>query len=160
MSTYAYRSRNVTMVAHIYDSKLEEMGADWVRKKAHETAALARVKCPRRTGHLMASIKVGRRVKAGSITSIVVRAGAGYAAYVHEGTYSMIMVPQPYKRTGKYAHLMWVPKSKGSGKREWRHAVRGQPSQPFLASSMHEVLAGTISPFRDPRVPIWVPPLP
>jgi len=156
MTTYAFRSRNASMILNVYDSKLEEMGADWVRKKAHQTARLARVKCPKRTGRLVSTIKVDRRMRAGSLTSIIVRAGGGYAAYVHEGTYSMIQVPFPYKRAGKYAHLMWVPRSRGSIERVWRHAVRGQPSQPFLASSMHEVLAGTIAPFRDPLVPIWV----
>lgn len=155
MSTYVYRSRNVSIVAHVYDSKLEEMGADWVRAKAKEVARLARVKAPVRTGRLKGSIRVDRRVRAGSLTSIIVRAGAGYAAYVHEGTYSMIMVPEPPRRTGKYAHQMWVPASRGSAKRVWRSEVQGQPSQPFLASSMHEVLAGTIAPFRDPKVPIF-----
>jgi len=162
MSTYAYRSRNVSMIAHIYDSRLEEMGADWVRKKAREVAVLSKAKAPMRTGRLKASIKVDRRVKAGSLTSVIVRAGAGYAAYVHEGTYGPITVKKPYRRTGKYKDRMWVPRMKGGYQRVWMRSVDGQPSQPFLASSMHEVLVGTvggIAPFRDPLVPIWVPTL-
>ena len=139
MSTYVYRSRNVSIVAHIYESRLEEMGADWVRKKAREVAGLSKAKAPMRTGRLKASIRVDRRMKAGALTSIIVRAGAGYAAYVHEGTLGPI-----HSTSAAFGGRMRVPIHEGSPWKVWMYEVDGQRSQPFLASSMHEVLAGTI----------------
>ena len=142
MTTFAYRSRNVSMVGHIYDSRLDHMSAEWASKKAREIEKVAKANLVAtgaiRTGHLWASVHARRRKQVGGFTTVRVYAGANYAAYVHEGTYSPI-VP-------KNGPFMWVPKRMGGTQRIKRTWVQGQDANPFLSDAMFEVLVATQLP--------------
>lgn len=148
MSTYVSKGRNYTMVAHIYDGRLEEMAADWVDDKAKETARLARANLIAtnavRTGALLRSINKRRRNKVGGFIAVTVVAGAGHAVFVHQGTMTPIVAKNPKG--------MSVPRFKGAApnNRVRRHTVRGQRANPFLSAAMQEALVGTRSPFRLP----------
>lgn len=153
MSTFYAKGRNYSMGGTIYDSRIDDMAADWVQKKARETSVLAKANLTARgkgyrTGALYRSIHpTRRRAAAGHITVRVV-AGAGHASFVHQGTHGPIHAIGG--RAGPYGNMMWVPRSKGSTRRVWMHEVRGQQANPFLAAAMQEVLIGTRSPFRLP----------
>ena len=144
MTTFAYRGRNVSMTGTIYDSRLEEMTRKWANKKGTEIARVAKGNLVAtgavRTGHLLASVRSETARRAGGVVFVQVHAGAGYAAYVHEGTYGPIL---PH---GKF---LWVPKYRRSGpgglrvRRQW---VNGQDANPFLSDAMFEVLVATQLP--------------
>jgi hypothetical protein len=142
MTTYAVRSRNATMVAHIYDSRLNHMSAEWASKKAREIEKVAKANLVAtgaiRSGHLWARVHARRRKQTGGYTTVRVIAGANYAAYVHEGTYGPI-VP-------KNGPFMWVPKRRRGTQRIKRVWVRGQDANPFLSDAMFEVLVATQLP--------------
>ena len=149
MTTYAFRSRNATMVAHIYDSRLNDMSAAWASKKAREIEVVAKANLIAtgafRSGHLWASVHARRRKQAGGFTTVRVYAGANYAAYVHEGTYGPIHATG-IGRSGKFADAMWVPKRRRGSQRVWRYEVAGQDPNPFLSDAMYEVLVATQLP--------------
>lgn len=142
MTTFAYRTRNATITGTIFDSRLNDMAADWAAKKGREIEKVAKANLIAtgavRTSHLLNSVHARRRKQAGGYTTVRVVASANYAAYVHEGTYGPI-VP----KNGPY---MWVPKHKrmrGGGLRVKRVTVRGQRANPFLSDAMFEVLVAT-----------------
>jgi len=144
MTTFAYRSRNVSMVGTIYDSRLTEMTRKWANKKGTEIARVAKGNLAAtgavRTGHLLASVRSETARRAGGVVLVRVHAGAGYAAYVHEGTYGPIL---------PHGNFLWVPKYKRSGPgalRIKRRFVAGQEANPFLSDAMFEVLVATQLP--------------
>jgi hypothetical protein len=143
MSTFVSRSRNATMIGHVSEERIAAMGADYVQSKARQTAALAREHLITtgavRSGALLHSIGVDRRLRMGSRTTAVVRAGAGHAAYVHEGTYG------PIKAKNK--RWLKVPIKKYSTLKVRRVSVAGQDANPFLADPLAIVMAPTFSPF-------------
>lgn len=142
MSTFVSRGRNYTMIGTIHDSRLDEMGADYALKKARQTAVAAQANVigsgAVRTGALLHSIRVDHRVRRGSYTTITVRAGAGHAVFVHEGT-GPIIVGNPGP--------MRVPVRRGSTWRVDRWEVRGQTSNPFLSRAMESAFVAARSPF-------------
>jgi hypothetical protein len=142
MSTFAYRSRNVTMTGTIFDSRLDDMAADWASKKAREIEKVAKANVVAtgavRTGALLHGIHATRRKQAAGYTTVRVISRANHSAWVHEGTYGPI--------TAKHGPAMWVPKAKRSrpgAQRVWMTAVRGQKANPFLSDAMYEVLVAT-----------------
>jgi len=143
MTTFSYRARNVSMTGTIHDSRLDGMAGKWASKKARETAKIAKANLVAtgavRTGRLLASVRSERRHQSGGYVTVRVHAGAGYAAYVHEGTYGPIL---PH---GEY---LWVPKYKRrvGGLKVKRRWVNGQEANPFLSDAMFEALVATQLP--------------
>lgn len=143
MSTWVVRSRNATIVGHVSETRLNEMAADYVERKAQQAAGLAREHLITtgavRSGALLHSIGVDRRLHLGSHPTAFVRAGAGHAAYVHEGTYGPIKA--------KKKRWLKVPIKKYSTMKVRRLSVAGQDANPFLADPLAIVMAPTFSPF-------------
>lgn len=142
MSTFAYRTRGGTITGTIYDSRIDDMAADWASKKAREIAVVAKANVVAsgavRTGALLHGIHATRRKQVAGHTTVRVISSANHSAWVHEGTYGPIVA--------KNGPAMWVPKSKRSApgaQRVWMTAVRGQHANPFLSDAMYEVLVAT-----------------
>jgi hypothetical protein len=144
MSTFAARGRNWSMVGTISDTRLDDMGADYALKKARQTVVAAQANVIAsgavRTGALLHSIRMDHRERAGSYTTITVRAGAGHAAFVHEGTTGPIVAKTSVKG-------LRVPKFKYGTLKIWRSSVRGQAANPFLSTAMESAFATARSPF-------------
>lgn len=155
MTTYVSKGRNYTMTAHIFDSRIDHMAAEWVDGKAKETARLARVNLITskavRTGDLLRSVNKRRRHTVGGHTTVTVTAGAGHAAFVHQGTVGPITGKMhTFRYDPAHRGLLWVPRARGSADRRWRVSVAGQRANPFLSAAMQEALIGTRAPFRLP----------
>lgn len=146
MSTFTARGRNVSMIGHIYDSRINAMGYDYAKKKARQTVVASQAALTAsgaiRTGNLLRSIRVDDRTRAGSYSTVTVRAGAGYAAYVHEGTYGPI-----HSTHWESGGEMRVPIARGATWKVWMYEVSGQDPNPFLVTGMNSALASTRSPF-------------
>lgn len=104
----------------------------FVHELSRDTASEARLRAPRRTGELAASIE-GRRPVTTKIGGCAARvyAHAHYAMWVHEGT-GPVIVPthHNYMRLPPWGRWPLI----------FAQIVRGQDPQPFLADAMRSTL--------------------
>jgi hypothetical protein len=143
MSDFVAGGRNWSMIGHIYDSRINKMGYDYAKKKARQTVVAAQAELIAtgavRTGNLLHSVRMDDRTRAGRYSTVTVRAGAGYALFVHDGTTGPIVSP--------FGNMLRVPIKKYSTWKIDRESVSGQSSNPFLVVGMNSALASARSPF-------------
>jgi len=135
-----------TVRIRVFDSRVHGLNAPggeinrFARKITRETEFRAIQYCPTRSRALQRSIRSTVGWNALGVFGVV-RAGAGHARYVHEGTYGPI-VPRvaPYLRFEGWGP--WAAGNSGPlGNRAWRLKwVKGQRAQPFLTRAMRDVL--------------------
>lgn len=124
----------------IYDSAITAfvlpggMVYRYTRRRAEAIEVIAKANAPKRTGDLADSIEASWEDSRRDRVRWAVTAHSEHAVFVHEGTRAVIT---PNDADLLYVHPPW---------QEWSsrrvRSVSGQPSQPFLADALREVMGG------------------
>lgn len=105
---------------------------NYVKRKAQRVKLYASIQAPKRTGALVAGLRIDVRKRSSNSVIGYVRSTARHSRWVHEGTTGPI-----YAKRGKYLR---VPAYPGATLKVKRRSVRGQRAQPFLANALNQVM--------------------